>query len=400
MRYAGDLTFNYFQPTRVVFGAGAIRDAGLECKRLGMERAFVVTDKLLREKTDVVAQVEKALGARVAAIFDEVEPDAPADVIDRAAAIGREARVDGIVSVGGGSSIDTAKGIAIVVSEAGRAGTGRSGSGGISIRDFQGSQRLSHKLVPHLAIPTTAGTGSEASMYAVVKDKIAHEKMHYADDHLIPDGAILDPAVTLGMPRWLTAATALDALTHAIEGLQSVQRNPLADAAALHAIRLVAEHLPAVLARPDDLVARGQLLVAAHLGGQAFNASGVGLVHAMAHVIGARHGVHHGTANAICLPHVMRWNADELAPQLAAAAAALGVDTRGMSDDEAAKAASDAVAKLVAASGLPTRLRDAKVPESDFEALAEAALSDGAIVFNGKFAADREIVLGLLRQAY
>jgi alcohol dehydrogenase len=174
-----------------------------------------------------------------------------------------------------------------------------------------------------------------------------------------------------------------------------VQRNPLADAAALHAIRLVSAHLPAALARPDDLVARGQLLLAAHLGGIAFNSSGVGLTHAMAHVTGARHDVHHGTANAILLPHVMRFDADELGPQLAAVAGALGLPPGAD-----AAAAADAVGRLVARSGLPTRLRDVKVPEAALPALAEAALSDGAIVFNGKFAADRDLVLGVFRQAW
>jgi len=388
MAYAADLAFTWLQPTRVVFGAGTVGEAGSELKRLGVARAMIVTDRVLRERTDTVALVEKALGGRCAGVFDGAEADAPADAIDRGAAAAKAAGAEAVVSVGGGSAIDTAKGIALVMTEGG------------SIRDHQGSHHLERRLAPHLAIPTTAGTGSEASMYAVVKDPVAHEKMHYADDHLIPDAAILDPKLTVGMPRWLTAATALDALTHAIEAVQSVQRNPMSDAAGLGAIRLIARHLPRALAAPEDLVARGQLLVAAHLAGQAFNGSGVGLVHAMAHVVGARHGVHHGTANAILLPHVMRFDSDELAPELASVAEALGLEVRGRGDGEAALAAADAVAKLVAASGLPTRLRDAKVPESDLDALAEAALSDGAIVFNGKFAADHAIVLGVLREAY
>jgi alcohol dehydrogenase len=320
-------------------------------------------------------------------VFDGVQADSPAEVIDAAAAHARALGADGLVSVGGGSSIDTAKGMAIVLTEGG------------SIRDHQGSQRLTRRQTPHLAIPTTAGTGSEVTMYAVVLDPQNGEKMHFAEERILPDAALLDPELTVGMPRWLAATTALDALTHAVEAYQSVARHPIADAAALHAIRLIARHLPRVLSDGSDLVSRGQLLLAAHLAGGAFNGSGVGLVHAMAHVVGARHHVHHGTANAIILPHVMRFNADELAPRLADIAAALGLPRTG--DDAAdAEAAAAEVARLVAASGLPTRLRDAKVPEEDLATCAEHSLSDGAIVYNGKFAADPDLVLPVYRAAW
>jgi|SRR5579871_1997899 len=388
MDYAKDLTFNYFQPTRIVFGAGAVKDVALELKKLNVQRAAVVTDKVLREKTDVVARVERALAGRLAGVFDGVVADSPADVIDRAANWAREAGADGLVSVGGGSAIDTTKGMAIVLTE---------GGPGASIRDYQGSQRLSRKQTPHLAIPTTAGTGSEVTGYAVVLGE--GEKMHYADDRIIPDAAILDPELTLGMPRALAAATALDALTHAIEAYTSIARHPLADAQALHAIRLIARHLPRVLDDGSDLVARGQLMCAANLAGQAFNASGVGLVHAMAHVVGARYHVHHGTANAICLPHVMRFNADELGERLADVAGALGLPPSENAMQAAERAAS-AVAKLVASTGLPTRLRDVGVPEGELPLCAEASLADGAIVYNGKFAADADMVLAVYREAY
>ncbi len=385
--FGADLAFGWYQPTRIAFGAGVVKEAGLELKRLGVTRAVIVTDAVLRGKTDVVAQVERALGARCAGVFDGVAPDTPAEVVDRGAAAARALGADALVSVGGGSAIDTAKGMAIVLTEGG------------AIRDHQGSQRLGRRQTPHLAIPTTAGTGSEVSMYAVVLDEASREKMHFADDRIIPDGAVLDPALTVGMPRWLTAATALDALTHAIEAFQAMQRNPLSDAAALHAIRLIARALPRALADEKDLAARGILLAAANLAGQAFNGAGVGLVHAMAHVIGARHHVHHGTANAICLPHVMRFDADELSPRLARIAEALGAPP-GKDDAATAEAGARAVEELVRQSGLPTRLRDAGVPESDLPACAEGALSDGAIVYNGKFAADRDLVLGVFRAAY
>jgi alcohol dehydrogenase len=379
MAYGADLNFSLFQPTRVVFGDGTVAELALECKRLGIERALVVTDRVMRERTDVVARVEKALGARLGGVYDGVIPGAR---------FAKERGCDGLISVGGGSAIDTAKGMAIVMTEGG------------SIRDHQGASRLSRRQTPHIAVPTTAGTGSEVSLYIVVKDQRAHEKMHFMDDRIIPDAAILDPSVTLAMPAQLTAATGMDALTHAIEAYTSINKNPVADGLALQAIRLIARHLPRAVAEANDKVARGQMLIAANIAGMAFNSTGVGLVHAMAHVVGARHGVHHGTANAICLPHVIRFNADELGACYRDVAEALGVDARDLGDEMAGEAAAQAVAQLSARIKLPPKLRDVGVPEGDLEACAEGSLSDGAIVYNGKFAADKELVLGVYRNAY
>jgi alcohol dehydrogenase class IV len=386
--YGSDLNFSIYQPTRVVFGDGVVSELGLECKKLGIARALVVTDKVLRDKTDLVARVEKALGARLGAIYDGVVPDTGVGVIDGGAAFAKAHGCDGLVSLGGGSAIDTAKGMAIVITEGG------------SIREHQGASRLTRRQTPHIAIPTTAGTGSEVSLYIVVKDEAAHEKMHFMEDRIIPDVAILDPALTLGMPAQLTAATGMDALTHAIEAYTGINRNPVADGHALQAIRMIAQFLPLAVAEPQDKVARGQMLLAANIAGMAFNATGVGLVHAMAHVIGARHGVHHGTANAICLPHVIRFNADELGARYRDVALALGVDARDLDDETAGLEAALAVEELLARVKLPARLRDVGVPEADLERCAEGSLSDGAIVFNGKFAADRDLVLGVYRKAF
>ncbi|MCU1281332.1 MAG: L-threonine dehydrogenase [bacterium] len=388
MAYAADLNFSIYQPTRVVFGDGTVGELALECKRLGIERAMIVTDRVMRERTDVVARVEKALGARLGAIYDGVIPDTGVECIDEGARQAKEHGCDGLVSVGGGSAIDTAKGMAIVLTEGG------------SIRDHQGASRLSRRQTPHIAVPTTAGTGSEVSLYIVVKDERAHEKMHFMDDRIIPDAAVLDPSVTVAMPPQLTAATGMDALTHAIEAYTSINQNPIADGLALQAIRLIARHLPRAVAEPTDKLARGQMLIAANIAGMAFNSTGVGLVHAMAHVVGARHGVHHGTANAICLPHVIRFNADELGACYRDVAEALGVDARDLGDEMAGEAAAQAVALLSARIKLPSKLREVGVPEGDLEACAEGSLSDGAIVYNGKFAAEKDLVLGVYKNAF
>ena len=388
MTYGADLTFSVHQPTRVVFGDGKIGELSRECERLGIARAMVVTDRVMRERTDVVARVEKALGARLGGVYDGVIPDTGVEIVDDGARLAGERGCDGLVSVGGGSAIDTAKGMAIVMTEGG------------SIRDHQGSGRLCRRQTPHIAVPTTAGTGSEVSLYIVVKDRRAHEKLHFMDDRIIPDAAILDPSVTVAMPAQLTAATGMDALTHAIEAYTARTKNPISDGLALQAIHLIARNLGRAVAQPDDRVARGQMLIAANIAGMAVNASGVGLVHAMAHVVGARHGVHHGTGNAICLPHVIRFNADELGNCYRDVAEALGVDARDLGDEMAGEAAAQAVAQLAARIGLPPRLRDVGVPENDLDACAAASLADGAIAANGKFAADQKLVLGVYRNAY
>lgn len=377
MAYDQELAFSYSQTARVVFGVRTRREAGVELKALGCERALLCTDRFLREKTDLAADLEKTLGSRLAAVFDGVVADTSVESIDAGAALARDCGADSIVSLGGWSAMDTAKGIGVVMALGG------------SIRDHQGTQFMGLSRTPHVAIPTTAGTGSEVSVYCVVKDHAAHEKMHYLDTGMIPQVAILDPEVTVGMPSWLTAATGFDALTHAIEAYTSLGRNPMTDAQALYAVRMIGEFLPQAVANGTDLVARGQMLLASNIAGAAMSNAGVGLVHAIAHVVGAKYGVHHGTANAIALPHVIRFNQDVLADRYQDVARALGAGN-----------AADACALLLKQCGLPQRYRDTQVPEAALSDLAEAATCDGAIVYNGKFALDRDVVLGVLQKAW
>ncbi len=388
MRYGGDLSFLYTTPTRIVFGAGCLSELASEVDGLGCTRAMVVTDGFLAHKTDLVERVKKALGRRFAGVFDGVEPDSSVAIVNRGAALAKELAVDVIVSIGGGSSIDTAKAIAIVLTEGG------------GIRDHQGFQGLSRATTPHIAIPTTAGTGSEVTKAAVIRDEEAGQKLIFGDNHIYPRVALLDPQLTLGMPPAITAGTGLDALTHAFESLHAMQAEPLSDALALHAIRLVARHLPRVMQAPDDVVARGHMLIASTLAGMAFDNAQVGLVHAIAHTVGARHHVHHGTANAIALPHVLRFNADVAAEAYREGGDALGVDTKGLTHEAAVDAIATAIGKLVADVGLPLRYRDVGVPESDLEAIAEMTLSDGAIVYNPKPVTEAAEVMTVLRAAF
>jgi len=388
VEYPADLSFLFMAPTRIVFGAGAVSEIAVELAGLGRGRALLVTDAHLLGKTDVVRRIEKSLGKACAGVFSDVPADSDVRAVDAGARFGRERGADSIVSAGGGSVMDTAKGIAILLTEGG------------SLLDYQGFQLLSRRQTPHLAVPTTAGTGSEITYAAVIKDHENHRKLLFADHHIIPDVAVLDPSLTVGLPPLLTAATGLDAFSHGLEAVTSAQREPIADALGLHAIRLVHRFLPRVLHDGGDLAARGQMLAAATLGGAAFSNAQVGLVHAAAHVIGGRHGVHHGVANAVLMPHVMRFNNSAAAGRHRAVAEAMGLDVRGMSDEAAGLAAAKAVAQFVREAGLPSSFRELGVPEADLEACAEMAMSDGSIVYNAVTVTDPEQVLTVLRAAW
>lgn len=388
MSYDDSLAFINMTTTRVVFGSGCSRDVKVELQSLGCSRALVVTDSMLAAATDIPARVEKALGAACAGVFSEVVPDSGVHLVDRGAAFARERGADCVVSVGGGSAIDTAKGICIVLKEGGQ------------LRDYQGFQVLTRRQTPHISIPTTAGTGSEVTYVAVIKDHEAKQKLLFGDYNIIPDVALLDPELTVGLPPRLTAATGMDAMSHAVESLHSLQKQPIADGLALHAIRLIRQHLPTAVEDGRDLVARGQMLIASTMAGAAFSNAQVGLVHAIAHTVGARFGVHHGTANSILMPHVVRWNGGEIGAHYRPVAEALGVDVRDLDDAACVEAAARALYDLAARVRLPLRLRDEGVPEEALEELAEGTLADGAIIYNGRTVLGADEVLEVLRAAY
>jgi alcohol dehydrogenase len=388
MGYDADLSFLFYTPTRIVFGANSANDVAVELQNLGCTKAVIVADPFLHAKTDIIAKIEKKLGAMSVGVFSEIPSDSGVHVINKGYAFAKSRGAEGVVSVGGGSVIDTAKGIAILLKEGGK------------LEDYQGFQVLNRKVVPHICIPTTAGTGSEVTYVAVVKDHEKKQKLLFGDHHIVPDVAILDPVLTLDLPPGMTAATGMDALSHAIESISSAQREPMSDALALHAIRLIKKWLPIAVKDGKNLIARGQMLIAATIAGAAFSNAQVGLVHAIAHTVGARHGVHHGLANAVAMPYVIRYNNSDIAEQNAMIAEALGVDTRRLTAEQAGLAAADAVLALNYELGLPTTLKEVGVPEADLEACAQVAISDGAIVYNGKPVFDPAEVLIVLREAW
>lgn len=387
MAYGEDLAFIYKNPTRIVFGVNSLRDLGPEVDLLKGSRAFLFSDKGVRE-AGITEKVEQSLGKRWVGTFDECTQDSGLHIVNRAAEIAREKEADVVVSVGGGSVIDTAKGVAILLKE-----------GGV-IQDYYGLQLLTRPQTPHVAIPTTAGTGSEVTWALVIKDWDKNQKILFGDDNVIPNTAILDPVLTKGLPPRVTAFTGMDALTHAIEAIHAVEAEPITDVMAYGAIRLIMQYLPACVENGEDLFARGQQQIAACIAGVAFSNAQIGLVHATAHSIGALYGVPHGLANSIMLPYCMAYNMDECADRYALVAEAMGVKEKGMSDEEAAQAAIDAVFELSKKIGLPQKLSEVGVEESGLEAIAELSLSDGTIVYNPKMIFEADQVMEVLKKAF
>jgi len=386
MPYDADLSFNYFGPTKVVFGEGSIRELPMEIGTLG-QKAILVTDQGLLA-TGLVEEVQKIMGKTLVGTFSDVPQDSGMGVVDQGTAYAKSVAADVVVSLGGGSVIDTAKGMCILMKEGG------------SMRDHEGMQMLTQPQTPHIVIPTTAGTGSEVTSGAVILDREQGQKIINFEYFNTPRGAILDPKVTIGLPPHLTASTGMDAMTHAVESYVSLQRNPISDAAALHAIRLIVQYLPTAVDDGTNLVARGQMQIAALVAGWAFSNAMVGLVHAMAHSIGAVCGIPHGQANGILLPHVMAYNLEEVPELLADIAVAMGAAGYGDDPRVAGQAAVDATHDLLNKIGLTQALRDLKVDQDRLKECAELSMSDGSIIYNPRMVMEPEEVLDVYMKAY
>jgi alcohol dehydrogenase class IV len=376
--------YQHAAPTRVIAGRDLLGSTGFEFKKEGAGRAFVVTDEVIRG-TGLVERVEAGLsdgGVEVAGVFDGVPQDSSTDVVDRCAAAAEEAGADSFLAVGGGSVMDTAKVADAVFTHGGGA---RDQEGFFLMpREDEGMGRPL-ELAALACIPTTAGTGSEVSMAAVIKDPEAKVKLEIADFPLFPRLAILDPESTRTLPPRVAAATGMDAIAHAIESYVSKQWSPHQDARALHALRLMRDNLERAVGTPEDEEARGNMLVAANLA----MAIELGSTHAMSHPVGALFGVPHGVANAIHLPHVIRFNAaggPDIADRYGDVAEVLGVDRGAAVGDALAEHVTELVARL----GLPTRLSEVGVPESGIPQLVEGAMGDGTTLLNPREAGEED----------
>ena len=376
--------YQYAAPTRVIAGRDLLGSTGFEFKKEGAGRVFVVTDEAVRG-TGLVDKVEAGVadgGLETAGVFDAVPQDSSTEVVEHCAAAAKEAGADSFLAVGGGSVMDTAKVADAVFTHGGSA---REQEGFLLMPRGGDGMGRPLEIAPLACIPTTAGTGSEVSMAAVIKDPEAKVKLEIADFPLFPRLAILDPETTRTLPARVAAATGMDAMTHAIEAYVSAQSNPHQDARSMEALRLMRDNLERAVTTSEDEDARGNMLIAANLA----IAIELGSVHAMSHPAGAIFGVPHGVANAIHLPHVIRFNADggaEIADRYTDIAEVLGVEAGpGVGD-----ALAEHVTELVARLGLPTRLSEVGVPESGIPQLVEGALGDGTTLLNPREAGEED----------
>ena len=362
-------------------------------ERAGSTRAMVLCGPSILAHSDVVPRVREALGDQFAGLYSEVAPHSPVATLDAAVALAKETGANALVSVGGGSTHDTTKGVATLLAEGGR------------IHDweaqFEPPDKVSYPVftpdrLPIITVTTTMGA-AELSRGAGFADRDLGRKILVADPNTIPAYIIIDGRALATTPVGILTSTAMGQLRIAIETIYSSNHNPISDGMALHAIRLLAEHLP----RCHELEVDRLLLIKtaasmASLG----NTGGLGLNTAIAHHVGGIFDVPHGEANAILLPHTMRYNAEACADRLALIADAMGIDVSGMTDGEAAIAAADEVENLRRSLGLPDRLRDVNVPEEGLELIASATLHDRALATNPRPVVDAGPIMTVLRQAW
>ena len=389
--------YEFYCPVKILAGLKALEHLPAELAERGCAAPMVLTDKGVRE-AGLIKHVETAFeeaGLPASPVFDDIPPDSSTDVVETIARAFREQNCDSLIAVGGGSVLDTAKAVNILVSE-----------GGEFLRAYVGAHKLTRPLKPLVAIATTAGTGSEVTTVAVIKDTHKQKKDAFQSSHLMPAVAVIDPRMTLTVPPAITAATAMDALTHSVEAYTCIAKNPLSDAYASAAIRKIVTALPLVLAKPGNTEARLELAEAATMAGIAFSNSMVGLVHAIGHSLGAVCHLHHGTCMSLLLPYVLEYNFDAIKDDLSMLLPFLAGDdvARATPHEERAKAAITAIRNLrdqvYEATKLPRTLSESgKVDRSQFAKIADLSVDDGALMFN-PVEADRSEVLGILEKAW
>lgn len=350
------------------FGAGCRESIAIEAARRGFKKAFFVTDKdLIRFKVaDKVTEVFEKNNIPYE-IYSDVKANPTIANVQNGVAAFKASGADFIVALGGGSAIDTAKGIGIVFNNPEFA----------DVKSLEGVADTKKKAVPTFALPTTAGTAAEVTINYVIIDEDAKKKMVCVDPNDIPAVAIVDPELMYSMPKGLTAATGMDALTHAIESYITPGAWVMSDMLELKAIEMIAANLKAAVDNGSDPVAREAMSQAQYIAGMGFSNVGLGIVHSMAHPLGAHYDTPHGVANALLLPYVMEYNAaSPAAPKYTNIAKAMGVDTTGMTEEEGVKAAVEAVKQLSLSIGIPQKLNEIGVRKEDLHTLAVDAFND------------------------
>lgn len=372
----------------IIFGPGALARLGEAVDHFHWQRLMLCTSPSLRPGGHVTP-IEAALGQRLVATYERTQSHVLDFQLAEALEMAVEAKIEAVIGLGGGSPIGLAKAVSAALEER------RTG------RPARAAFPTDQPLVPVIAIPTTYAGSEMTPVYGVTHQTDGTtRKITVKDAKIAPKLVIYDPSLTLNLPPGITAGTGINALAHCIEALYSVTRHPLSTAAALSGIRYITRSLPRCYAQGDDLEARIEMLLGAHLGGTALASVSMGLHHGLCHVLGGTAGVPHGVANGIILPHAMRFNLDATASQLAQAAAAMGLELIDQGDEVAAEAAAQHVYNLISQLELPQRLRDAGVNEADLLHLAQLALKSGAVQMNPKPLTDAAQVEAIFRAAW
>lgn len=389
--------YEFFCPVKVIAGHAALEHIPFELATLGAKRPLIITDKGVRAN-NLLAPIEAAFestDAKIAAIFDDVPPDSSLGTVRSAAQLYRDHDCDAIIAVGGGSVIDTSKATNILVSE-----------GGDDLLKYSGAHNLSKPLKPFFVIPTTSGTGSEVTMVAVVSDTEKNVKMPFASYYLMPHAAILDPRMTQTLPPHLTAMTAMDAMTHAVEAYTCMAANPISDAYATAAVKKVSANLFNVLDNPTDAQGRLELAQASTMAGIAFSNSMVGLVHSLGHALGAVAHLPHGLCMNLFLPYVLEYNKEVNGEKIADLLLPLaGADIYAQTPahlraDKTIATILTMRDRIYSLTKLPRTLSETgKISEAQLDEVAEKALNDGSIIYNPK-EASLEDLKSILKKAW
>lgn len=369
---AQEQVFGFFIPTVTLMGIGAHKEIPKQIQTLGAKKPLIVTDKGitgagLTEK--IVNLIKDEIGV-TCPVYDETVPNPTDKNVHDGIEVYKKEGCDSIISLGGGSSHDCGKGIGILATNGGK------------INDYEGVDQSTKNMPPYIAVNTTAGTASEMTRFCIITDLSRKVKMAIVDWRTTPTVAVNDPLLMAGMPPALTAATGMDALTHAVEAYVSIAATPITDACALKAISLIAENLRAAVANGADMDARDKMAYAEYLAGMAFNNASLGHVHAMAHQLGGFYDLPHGVCNAILLPHVEAFNLIAKMDRFVDMAVAMGENVEGLSVRAAADVCLDAIKQLSKDVGIPSGLAELGVKEEDLPTMAENAQKDACGLTN------------------
>lgn len=387
--------FEFQNPTKILAGEDALLSLKDEMRMAGIKKPLIITDKGII-KFGLFRKVKEAIQDKelTSLVFDDVPPDSSLEVVKNASQLFRDNNCDGLIAIGGGSVIDTAKGVNIVISEDTE-----------DLSSLMGHDRLSLIQKPLIVIPTTSGTGSEVTLVSVIADTTRQQKMLFTSPLLQPTITVIDPDMTRSLPPLLTAATAMDALTHAIEAYTCLQKNPFSDTFAQVAIELISQNILVAVNNGDNIEARYRLAIASTAAGIAFSNSMVGAVHGIGHTIGALAHLHHGTAMAILLPHVMKYNLDKMSDLYAPIYKMIEPEcqasllTNEQKAREVIKWIQETNQHLNLVCDMPDSLEKAGIKQNQLKEIAQLSLNDGAMIANPK-EIDANDALEILNNAF